>query len=134
MDNGVSVCRVEPQFSRWTNYASILEHMELPRFDVPTLLGSELGLYDDGEIALFYAPFDYVETTARLAIVGVTPGPTQAIAAIECAREGLKRGDEQLAIQRAVKRQASFKGMRGDLAAWFDASRPDRSARPGSGR
>ena len=64
----------EPQFSRWTKYASILEHIELPQFDVPTLLASELGLYDDGEIAMFYAPFDYVETTARLAIVGVTPG------------------------------------------------------------
>lgn len=117
----VSARLAEPQFSRWTNYASILEHIELPQFDVPALLASELGLFDDGEIAMFYAPFDHVETTARLAIVGVTPGPTQAIAAIKCARERLKRGHEQLAVQRAATREASFKGMRTVLAAWFEA-------------
>ena len=129
----MSVRRPEPQFSRWTNYASILGHLELPQFDVPTLLASELGLYDDGEIALFYAPFDYVETTARLAIVGVTPGPTQAIAAIESARERPEARRRAARGPTGGKAPGEFQGNARRSHGVVRRSRPDRSARPGRG-
>ena len=82
---------------------------------------SDLALYTDEQIGLFDAPFDYLEAGAKIAIVGVTPGPAQAFAVIRCALEGMRAGHDDHRVQKAVKHAASFKGMRGDLAAWFDA-------------
>ena len=89
--------------------------------EIAEAIESELHLYSDDQIGLFYAPFDYVELGAKIAIVGVTPGPTQALEAIRCARAALRAGHDERRVQATVKYAASFKGMRRDLVSWFDA-------------
>jgi hypothetical protein len=42
--------------------------------DRPTLMSETFRLYADGGLSIYYAPFDRVNTRARLALVGVTPG------------------------------------------------------------
>src|SRR3954468_19634120 len=111
---------LEEQFSRWDAYAPRLRRMAHRELSVASVLESELGLYCDEQIGLFYAPFDFLESGARIAIVGVTPGPTQAFAAIRCALEGMQSGHDALRVQATVKHAASFKGMRRDLGNWFD--------------
>ena len=110
----------EEQFSRWERIPTA-PPLAMSQLSVESVVASELALYSDEQIGLFYAPFDYLEVGAKLAIVGVTPGPTQAFAAIRSAFEGMRSGDDPLRVQAAVKHAASFKGMRRDLGNWFDA-------------
>ncbi|WP_192799546.1 DUF4258 domain-containing protein [Brucella tritici] len=46
---------------------------------------SRLALHREGNQQVCYSPFDYVETSARLAIVGITPGMTQALNALNAS-------------------------------------------------
>ena len=38
----------------------------------------ELLLWQQGALSVFYAPWDWVNTSARVMLVGITPGPHQA--------------------------------------------------------
>lgn len=84
--------------------------------------GSAFKMASSGSLTIDYAPFDHIETGAELAIVGLTPGRTQATNALAAFSQGLKRG---LPIEEAMaqaKRVASFSGpMRANLLAMLDA-------------
>lgn len=76
-----------------------------------------------GPITVVYAPFDHIETRAHLVVVGITPGLTQAVNALQAASSALRQGhrlDEALA---AAKLTASFSGgaIRNNLVAMLDA-------------
>lgn len=77
-------------------------------------------IYEDRRIVAFYAPFDYLNQDARVALVGVTPGPTQMLESYEVVRDALQAGRSQEDALQTVKARASFKGMRRDLARWLD--------------
>ena len=77
-------------------------------------------MYRDQRLATYYAPFDFVNRSARLALVGVTPGPTQMLESFESARDDLNAGKSQSEALERVKLRASFKGMRRDLGRWLD--------------
>jgi len=84
--------------------------------------GSEFVMAASGDLTIEYAPFDHIETRAELAIVGLTPGRTQATNALASFSEALKKElpiDEAMAL---AKRVASFSGpMRANLLAMLDA-------------
>ena len=42
------------------------------------LLTPEFRLYDNAHLAVFYAPFDYVNPAAQVMLIGITPGWAQA--------------------------------------------------------
>jgi len=68
------------------------------------------GKSDEYGISIFWAPFDFINPTARIAIVGVTPGPTQAMRCYHAARRAAGAGkDVQSALEEA-KAEASFRG------------------------
>jgi hypothetical protein len=77
-------------------------------------------LYEDRRIVAYYAPFDYLNRLSRVALVGVTPGPTQMQESYAVVRDALWAGRSDEEALRAVKARASFKGMRRDLARWLD--------------
>lgn len=87
-----------------------LEDVRHPRFK----------LYEDERLAMYYAPLGFVNESARVALVGVTPGPKQMVEGFETARARLLAGDTPHDVWRQVKAQASFKGMRDDLSRWLD--------------
>lgn len=81
-----------------------------------------LRLDQAGEILIDYAPFDHIEPEAELAIVGLTPGRTQAANAIEAMAHALHLGVTPSAALARAKRIASFSGpMRANLVALLDA-------------
>jgi len=83
---------------------------------------NDLILSTDGDVRVHYAPFDYIETKARLVVVGITPGKTQAINAIEAAVHALKRGLPIEAALAEAKLVGSFSGaLRCNLVAMLDA-------------
>jgi hypothetical protein len=78
-------------------------------------------LETEGKLSIVYAPFDYVNTRAKVAIFGITPGEHQAIMALTSARDALLNGKSADDAQRIAKQAASFHGaMRNNLVEMLD--------------
>lgn len=85
------------------------------RLETDFVLGTESGF------TVYYVPFEYVNPSARLVLVGITPGPDQLKCAHATARRFLTSGshsDED--ILREVKRSCAFDGMRPRINAMLD--------------
>ena len=61
-------------------------------------------------LTVVYAPFDYISRSARVVLVGVTPGWTQMHSSYVEARSGIEEGQDTDAILRRVKRVAAISG------------------------
>ena len=84
-------------------------------------LPAELLLASEGNLQTFYAPFDHINTSARVVICGITPGLQQASRALEEARKQLRHGASIEHAKQAAKETASFAGdMRANLIAMLD--------------
>ena len=66
------------------------------------LLTAEFLLDTEGALRVYYAPFDVVNVSARVCIVGITPGWQQMEIAFRVSRRELLRG--------ATPEQASWRG------------------------
>src|SRR5262249_9978908 len=87
-------------------------------------------LRHDGPLSAFYAPWDWVNTSAKIMLVGITPGAAQAAKGLReaqrCLREGLAN-EETLRRANAV---GSFSGpMRANLVTHARRHRARRRAR-----
>lgn len=82
---------------------------------------ADLSIASDGPFETFYAPFDHINTKARVTIVGLTPGQEQMNIALNETRRLLRIGlSWSDAIERA-KYAASFGGpMRANLVRMLD--------------
>ena len=71
----------------------------------------------DGEVSIYYAPFEYVNPAAKVVLVGITPGPTQMANANRAAVEALAAGKPIDEVCRAAKDTGAFSGelLRGNL-------------------
>lgn len=72
----------------------------------------QLKLWEDVKTGLscHYAPFEYLNTEARIILVGITPGGTQMNRALNAARLALTTDHPIADAVRAVKRESSFSG------------------------
>ena len=79
---------------------------------------SELQLYppagktDASGIRIIWAPFDFINRDARLAIIGVTPGPTQAFLSYRAGRQSVVDGSD---IQESLEKAKTASSFRGDV-------------------
>ena len=72
-------------------------------------------------IEMIYAPFDHINSAARIVIVGLTPGLQQARNALKVARSALQSGASIEAAAAEAKVYASFSGpMRSNLVRLLD--------------
>lgn len=88
------------------------------------LLGREdLKIAHSGDIDVVYAPFDYIEADAKLVVVGITPGMTQAVNATNAAEKAKRAGKDLQACLAEAKLTASFSGgaIRNNLVSMLDA-------------
>lgn len=102
-------------------YASIIR--DLKDGDLIDVKSLPVSLQIDGDASLttYYAPFDYVNTRAKIVLVGVTPGFTQARNALIAARNGLKAGESHSAALIAAKQVGAFSGsLRPNLVGMLD--------------
>lgn len=74
-------------------------------------------------LEVIYAPFEHIAVGARLAIVGITPGLSQANVAVAAVRAHLRAGVDAAEALRLAKLTASFSGdvMRSNLVRMLDA-------------
>lgn len=84
-------------------------------------LPSNLKLAEDGKISIYYAPFDYVNSQAKIVLCGITPGLQQAELALTEAKQQLLAGSDIEISKQKAKETASFGGpMRSNLIALLD--------------
>lgn len=84
-------------------------------------LGGQLVLDTVGPLTISYAPFEYVQRSAKVVIVGITPGVQQATNALIAARRQILSGVNDLTALATAKTFASFSGqMREHLVAMLD--------------
>lgn len=75
------------------------------------LLTPEFLLHREGRLAIYYAPFDYLNPRAKIILVGITPGFRQMEIAMRAARDSVWGGEaDYAAICARVKYLASFAG------------------------
>ena len=73
-------------------------------------LPAELLLASEGNLQTFYAPFDHINTSARIVICGITPGLQQTRLALDEARQQLRQGASIEHAKQAAKETGSFAG------------------------
>ncbi|MDG1431578.1 MAG: hypothetical protein P8Q23_08410 [Paracoccaceae bacterium] len=89
--------------------------------DAKSVRDPRLLIVSEGVLEVRYAPFDHVTASARLVILGITPGEKQADAAILEAGRALREGKSDSDALAQAKAHASFAGpMRNNLVAMLD--------------
>ena len=76
----------------------------------PTLRDPRLLMESSDGVAVYYAPFEYVNPIARIVLVGITPGPTQMVNANNEARQALMAGRSIEEAIRVAKNVGAFSG------------------------
>jgi hypothetical protein len=85
------------------------------------LQNDQFRMYMSGSVAIYYAPFDYINAEAKVVLVGITPGWTQMERAYQEARRALLEGARWDEVCRRAKAHASFAGsMRRNLSQMLD--------------
>ena len=85
------------------------------------LLIPELLIATDQRMSMYYAPFDWANTRARVILLGITPGWTQMELAYRGARAAIDAGMNASDICREAKLHGAFAGsMRGNLLRMLD--------------
>lgn len=106
--------------SLFRHYAGVLRDATLD-YTVERPLPSVLRMAGDARHQVFYAPFDYLNSTAKLVLVGLSPGRFQALVALETARQALLNGADDTAAAAAAKNAASWSGpIRHNLVRMLD--------------
>jgi hypothetical protein len=85
----------------------------LKKIDTSSIVNKEFLIEKDGNIEIYYAPFDYINSKAKIAIVGITPGLQQMTQSFQAIKDGKSLKE--------VKDLSSFKGsMRTTLIKYMD--------------
>lgn len=71
-------------------------------------------------VKIFYAPFDWINTSARVVVCGITPGRHSMCNALKAAQSALLEGRSLEQASEDGKRTGSFSNMRKPLAEMLD--------------
>ena len=86
----------------------------LKKINKSTITNKNFLIKSEDNIEIYYAPFDYINSKAKIMIVGITPGLQQMLQSFEAVNEGRSLKE--------VKDLSSFKGsMRTTLIKYLDA-------------
>jgi len=77
-------------------------------------------LGNDRDYNVFYVPFELTNSEARLALVGITPGPTQMAEAYAAAQLALRANASDEEVLFKAKQAAAFAGMRDRINEMLD--------------
>jgi hypothetical protein len=102
-------------------FAPLLTSVTEAEIRTDSTLSGRLTLSHDGALTINWTPFDHINTSARIVLVGITPGRQQAVNALAEARRQLLKGADLAMTAAAAKSTASFSGaMRGNLVSQLD--------------
>lgn len=106
----------------FNRFAPIIQSLSVAELKGASTLFEKLALAEQGGMRVCYAPFEYVNRSARVVIVGITPGQTQMLNSLREAKRLLDRGLHGESVLKAAKSTGAFSGpMRANLTALLDA-------------
>lgn len=76
----------------------------------PALRDQRLLMEAQGNLQIYYAPFEYINPSAKIVLVGITPGPTQMVNANNEARRALQGGRSGTEAIEIAKNAGAFSG------------------------
>lgn len=108
--------------SLFERYADVIAALpERDEFSRADLLVPEFRLVKDKSLEIYYAPLDFINTQAKVAVVGITPGWTQMEIAFRQASAALRDGLTASEALQQAKMEASFAGsMRKNLVSMLN--------------
>jgi len=96
---------ITPEFSQFRDAVASYQ-------STPGRLPQELAISSGQKgLSTWYAPFEHINTSARLVICGITPGWQQADKALCAARDALRAGQSDADAVRSAKNIGSFAGV-----------------------
>ena len=105
----------------FNQYAPIIHRLTAQELSGGAGLIEKLLMAKEGKFEICYTPFEYLNQAARIVIVGITPGRTQMVNAIQELRRQLDRGASKDQALRTAKTTGAFSGeMRKYLTAMLD--------------
>ncbi|MFT5760418.1 MAG: hypothetical protein ACI9LM_005204 [Alteromonadaceae bacterium] len=79
-------------------------------FDMCDPFSKDLQISNEGKYSSFYSPFEFINEKAKVVLIGISPGATQAINANTAAKIALENGKTTEDAVRIAKNVASFSG------------------------
>lgn len=96
--------------------------LELPANPSRDTIRNKFSVAQTSDLLEIYTPFEYITPTAKVAIVGITPGYTQVLNAIESLSEALKSDVEDEKALQTAKHTGAFSGsLRANLIDLLDS-------------
>lgn len=84
-------------------------------------LPRELLLHEEDDFEVYYAPFEHINTDAKIVFCGITPGAQQAEIALNTVAREIQNGAKPKEALKTAKQSASFAGpMRSNLSKMLD--------------
>lgn len=103
-------------------FAPVIRNLSQAELQGAPSLYDKLTLANEGGLRVCYAPFEHINTNARVVIVGITPGRTQMLNALQAARKMLDQGATDAESLQSAKATGAFSGaMRPNLTGLLDA-------------
>lgn len=103
------------------NYQETIKAINLLPILKSSLLPKQLQIDADGDLNIYYIPFDHINANAKVVIVGITPGFTQLKNALIAAQSNIKAGKSLEETLIDIKNKAAFSGaMRKNLVDMLD--------------
>lgn len=94
-----------------SNYINLIK--SLKKINKITVINNKFLISKNDNVKIYYAPFDYINSKAKIAIVGITPGLQQMTQSFQAIKDGKSLKE--------VKDLSSFKGsMRTTLIKYMD--------------
>jgi hypothetical protein len=85
------------------------------------LINEKFFLFSDGKLSAYYAPFHYMNLSARVVLIGLTPGWTQMERAFRTAKRAMANGLTGDELFDCIEKSGSFSGpMRKNLVSMLD--------------
>jgi hypothetical protein len=116
----------QPQAAAKTNlllpqFASAISRLSDSQLASRLSLDPALRLFKNGDLESWYTPFEHVNESAKIVVVGITPGETQLLNALREARAQLRTGASFDDALKAAKHVGAFSGpLRQNLIALLD--------------
>jgi hypothetical protein len=95
---------------QFEHYAASIAALPSGRLTAADLMTDTFLLERQGDLTVYYVPFEKINPKARVVLIGITLGLTQMRLAYEVARDGLREGLSHEAVLRRVDQTASYAG------------------------
>ena len=110
-----------PDSNLFTKYTDAITALKPTNLSSTSQFPESLFIDSNQQLSTWYSPFDYINTQAKIVIVGITPGTQQATNALIKAHDVLLSGGSVHQAKFEAKVFASFSGtMRGNLIEMLD--------------